>query len=795
MPFASALKEFSESGFFELKNSELSSGNVLQLQRSVEQLKKNQFSKPLGIRLKDIQMLPDVLRKKPDSGPVIQHVPRRWVDGYGDLAISQMASSHGFTAPMNFGDLHEVVWHPEKEKTPLEKLKQGLISLLSQSWSSIELEQLFFYPNHQIDKQATEEFYNELLYSLARNDALKKLTISPFSLSKQIALIAFLQKTKLEHLHLDIIEANRFSWEELCRVLAEYPTLQSLNLGNSVLDNFAHKALLDLLDKNYKTEITLLEPTDLELLKAYQPLKQRLTKFGIERFKEDHLTQDKLFQLAIDTLITLKNFKLPIGYPAQQKQLEKLFDRLVNKQTALAIAPHGKNYIETLPPIFKKHSYLVNQADSIPVLLAIDTLEKNSARSRGSILLEKALETNNQKVMQSLFKANANLFEFPPHEEEPFLVKVLQSPVDIKKLVLDHIRCKYQMVELDLLQHRVAGESKTIGYVLLKKALKKEDLSALRNLLTIKADLFESPQDESEPFLVKVFQSPGELKNCVVSHIRQDSDLIQLASERLKLYPNLLKVFIDLKEHLDKYSLHLVKKDNPSILMFIAYEALSIWNRMLGLQNPSEKRDSECAQIYKDLDESLKAINHDPTGATYVALCEVQKIMHKLKEKSVKALRGIFKASSLHDRAIELVDEFDSQLEANKALIHIQHEERIKQQDKKIEEINLNHAKELTVAKKKQKKLKEENTKLDTENTDLRLKLDEAKVELREMKEKQDQLKQNQVATDEILDGLKAENAKINKKLNTLLKQLNLSDSEDDTASLDPTTNTQFFRC
>lgn len=149
----------------------------------------------------------------------------------------------------------------------------------------------------------------------------------------------------------------------------------------------------------------------------------------------------------------------------------------------------------------------------------------------------------------------------------------------------------------------------------------------------------------------------------------------------------------------------------------------------------------------------------------------------------------------MHDRAIELVDEFDSQLEANKALIHIQHEEKIKQQDKKIEEINLNHAKELTVAKKKQKKLKEENKKLDIQNTDLRLKLDEANVELREMKEKQDQLKQNQVATDEILDGLKAENAKINKKLNTLLKQLNLSDSEDDTASLDPTTNTQFFRC
>lgn len=46
MPFASALKEFFESDFFELKNSELSSGNVLQLQRSVEQLKKINLASP-----------------------------------------------------------------------------------------------------------------------------------------------------------------------------------------------------------------------------------------------------------------------------------------------------------------------------------------------------------------------------------------------------------------------------------------------------------------------------------------------------------------------------------------------------------------------------------------------------------------------------------------------------------------------------------------------------------------------------------------------------------------------------
>lgn len=785
MLMSSAFKKFSENGFFELRNSEFSSKNIQDLERNIKQLKEKKFSIPLRIRLKDIQMIPDVLRKRRDSGAVITHVPRRWADGYGDLAISQMGSLSGFTAPLNFGDL-DVVWHPEEPETPLEALQKNLLSLLVQPWSSIELDQLFFCPNHQIDEKATQEFYSKLLSSLALNSALQELSISALSLPKQKAFIRFLANTKLKHLYLNIAKADSFSWEEFCRILERHPTLQSLNLGNSIFDNSAYVALADLLDKNYQIEITLTEPTDPDLLEAYQPLKQRLAKSGLERFKEKYLSQDNLFHMAIESLESLKKLKPTRYQNLQQVQLEKQFDFLLRSQDSLAIT--NGNYTEVLRPIYQKHHYLINEESPSLIKLQLDALPANTTKTVGSTLLEKALEANNQKVIQTLLRANVNLLEFPPDEEEPFLVKALQSSGIIRRLVLDHIRRNDQLEEFDLLQLRVANESKTIGYILLKKALINKNIYTLRYLLKTKADLFEFPQDEEEPFLVKVFQNPGELKNYVVDYIRQDSRLIQLTSERLKNYSGLLQVFTNLKDHLDKYSLHLVKKDNPSLLMFIAYEALTTWNKMLGLQDPSETRDKECAQIYKDLDESLKVINQSPLGLTYAAFSEVQKIMHRMKGKSVNALRGIFNVSSLHDKAIKLVGEFDDQLKASK-------DQLLEQQDKTIQD-QAEQIKQLTEDREKeQKELKTENTKLKIKQTEKETQLDETKeklvaveAELAETKEKLAGMKTRQ-------NKFEAENAEFRKTLEILLKRTSAQAvPEEETADQTIKPNVSFFR-
>jgi hypothetical protein len=55
MLFPSTLKKFSENGFFELKNSEFSSGNIQDLEKNIEQLQQKSLSIPLRIRLKNIQ--------------------------------------------------------------------------------------------------------------------------------------------------------------------------------------------------------------------------------------------------------------------------------------------------------------------------------------------------------------------------------------------------------------------------------------------------------------------------------------------------------------------------------------------------------------------------------------------------------------------------------------------------------------------------------------------------------------------------------------------------------------------
>jgi hypothetical protein len=772
MLFPSTLKKFSENGFFELKNSEFSSGNIQDLEKNIEQLQQKQFSIPLRIRLKDIQMIPDISRRKHGSGPVIHHVPRRWADSYGDLAISQMGSLQGFNTPVSFGDINEVVWHPSELETPLESLKKGLLSLLTQSWSSIELDQLFFCPYHQLDALATQQFYNELLKSLANNSALQKLSISPFSLSKQIDVIQFLANTTLEQLHLDITETDQSSWQQLCRILERHPTLKSLNLGNSVLDTSAYTALANLLDKNYQIDITLSEPTDVKVLNAYQALKKRLSKPGLERFKEKNLSQDKLLQIAIAALESLKEFTSNSQQTLQQAQLEQQFAFLLRSQDSLAIT--DGNYTDLLHPIYQDHRYLINEKSPELVQLDVNTLPSNISKTIGCILLEKALEANNPKAIQTLLNANANLLEFPAHEEEPFLVKLLQTQGAIKTLVLERICRDSQLEESDLFQLQLADGNKTVGYVLLKKALETQNLSALQNLLNAKADLFETPEDEQEPFLVKVFQSPGELKKFVVDYIRRDSRLIALTSERLKNYSGLLQVFTHLKNHLDKYSLHLVKKDNPSLLMSIAYETLATWNKMLGLQNPSETRDKECAQIYKDLDASLKVINQNPLGVTYAALSEVQMIMHKMKKKSVNALRGIFNVSSLHDKAIKLVDEFDNQLKANKDQIFAQQNEMLKNQAEKIKQLEENHEKERV-------KTQEEQEKLKTENTELKIKQAAAEEKLAEMKEKQSKSE--------------TENAEIKKTLEILLKRTSTLAVAEEEKTVDPTTtNVSFFR-
>ena len=292
------------------------------------------------LHLSKVQFLPGPLPRAemPEhvlSGAAVEHTPRLWHGRLTDVAIVQMGAANGFNASLNFRN------QEESQEQQLAVLKGALLSLLGlpTTWNSIELDHVFFHKNHHKDHETTEHFYNDLLSSLAKNDSLKELSIKPFSLTKyRNSLVNFLtQNTELEVLRLEISEANGQDWQELSQILAAHFKLKSLNLDNSVLDANAYSVLANLLDENYRIEITLPEPTDEDLLKAYEPLKQRLSKPGLVRFTEDYLSQYKLIQVAVTALESLQKLKSsPIDQIKEETLLGKQFDFLLGRVLILS---------------------------------------------------------------------------------------------------------------------------------------------------------------------------------------------------------------------------------------------------------------------------------------------------------------------------------------------------------------------------------------------------------------------------------------------------------------------------
>jgi len=262
--------------------------------------------------------------------------------------------------------------------------------------------------------------------------------------------------------------------------------------------------------------------------------------------------------------------------------------------------------------------------------------------------------------------------------------------INVLPLVYQHhteyLKNESSLVRLQM-DKLVADGSKTVGYVLMEKALETQNRGALETLINANVNLFEFPDNEEEPFLVKALQSRGDLKRLVVEHIRQDQRLTERASEYLAVYPDLSDLFKEFKEHLDGYGAHLVKKDNPSILLLISKKILSTWRKVLDLENPSGRRGRECAEILLTLDKSLQIIGHTPGGASYDSFDEVHKIMIKMREDSMQALRGFFNTSLLHEKILKLIKKFEMQLLATKKVV-------VDKKDEAINHLEENHQRE-----------------------------------------------------------------------------------------------------
>ena len=638
MPFISALINFNENGFFELTNAQLFLDNIQVLDRRIKQLKAdNPEIHFYRICLNTITIIPGVSPQvhPPQpvlSGAITEHNSRDWSETFTDVALTQMMSRNAFTSPLNIRD------YKKNKEQQLATLKDALFSLLTQLdiWSSIELQKVFFYQDHQINNTVTEQFYKELLNALVKNDSLRELSLKSFSLTKhQKHLINFLsQHTTLEALHLGIDEANRQDWLALSDSLARHPKLKFLNLNNSVLDVHAYSAVSNLLDRNYRIDISLPEPIENNLWEVYESLSQRVLKPGLERFKADHLTQAKLLQVALTALEYLH--KLKSTDHKERGFFEKQFDFLAGNEGYLAITPDQKEAwaksTAVLPFIYQNH--------------------------------------------------------------------------------IDYLKYESPLVQLQMSEWAADG-SRTIGYVLLEKALETQNQAALKTLLNTNINLFEFPDDADEPFLVKALQRKGGVKKVVVDYIRGDQRLIELAAEYLATYPNLRDLFKAFKDHLDDYGAHLVKKDNPHLLLLIAKKILHTWRSILDFENPSSRRGKECAEIYLALEKSLQIMGPVSEEDSYDSFDKVHELVIQMKENSIKALRGFFNTSFLHEEVLKLIHKFEMQLLVSKKGINHVKNDTLKQHCETINYLKEHH-------KQERFELETKNAEVKAENADLR---------------------------------------------------------------------------
>jgi hypothetical protein len=284
----------------------------------------------------------------------------------------------------------------------------------------------------------------------------------------------------------------------------------------------------------------------------------------------------------------------------------------------------------------------------------------------------------------------------------------------------------------------VSDGSQTIGYALVEKVLETKNQMALKTLLNTNINLFESPDNVEEPFLVKVLKSKGALKRIVVEYIQQDQRLISLATECLDTHPELKNLFGRFKIHLDDYGTHLVKKDHPSVLLLIAKKILITWKKIVNLENPSEKRGKECGQMYLGLNKCLKVFEQAFTP--YETFDEMHKIIIKMKEESMKAIRGIFNSSFLHEESLKLITQFEYALLVSKKSTF----------DKSINQIKEAHEQEILI-------FTEEIEKMKVENDHSRLEAAKKEAENVQVKEENVQVKEENVQLKATINALRAQ--------------------------------------
>jgi hypothetical protein len=511
-------------------------------------------------------------------------------------------------------------------------------------WEIIKLEHVVIVEGtqeHTFDFNFIARLYATLLpYATS----IKALSLQHVELFNGIALAEFLEKaSRLEILRVEDTNQSDHFVTGLGHGLVNHPTLRALDLGSSRLYEEAYQTLSALSYNNYHIEEIKLQTPDDPILQArHHELITRLQKPGFERFQDEHLTPENLYQIAVVAL---------------DSKSSPFFKLILNQGEQLAIG-YGTNpvmpekFLELLPEVLRRHSDYVKRCWP----LQLDVHQRLEDQTVGASLFKKALQLENSQAMQLLLTAGVDLLkEMPNIRKQLFRNKILST---FDQMIIDHI------IEKDLSAF-VPFLSRLASYTGLDSGLK--DIKLLLDQFLI--SLLKQNQ---LPYLLKLIKSIGfEAKKenwekdfrCIVSAAKTGTQHDPVDYESLGGFE-------------ESVSLLLCEVEKDKQQWFRAYQ----FNKQLVIQLKELLR---LTTLYKDLYQKWKEKKQEEVPENSQALqqwqarAETAEAQEKQSKEQIEQLKAEMKARE--EQSKEQIEQLKTEMKEKEKVQEKQSKEQMEQ--------------------------------------------------------------------------------------------------------------------
>ncbi|MES2141407.1 MAG: hypothetical protein V4471_00750 [Pseudomonadota bacterium] len=399
--FDRAFESFKATGWFKLNNAPLTFLQLCNLERYINaNLDPNANLNPFDetgyqFHLNNVELIPNNTAESILTGAINEHTIG-YHSSLADAHIVRMAKK-----PQEHISLR--ITEKEKNLTIQQfELENLLLTLCKKySWHTIKLNRVKISSRRETYRLLSEGFFSAFFEGLTNHKgALKDFTLAFPSCIELSKFTNFLNThANLETLHLELGYSHTSFIQGLTGAVAKHPGLKLLDLGNTKLNSVDYQALSGLLDKNYRINLKFSEPDNPALVQLHTELSQRISKPGLERFKEEQLTQAKLVEIAVKALAEGK---------------KERFSRLLNLHSeSPAITPHVaiEKVCKKLPAVYSAHADYVKHYASDFQLNLDKPLAQGKSKTVGYHLLEKAFAAEDGESVVHLLKAGANLLE------------------------------------------------------------------------------------------------------------------------------------------------------------------------------------------------------------------------------------------------------------------------------------------------------------------------------------------------------------------------------------------------